>query len=199
MPNAQSSSDPITLVISEIVEPDRLQEYEVWTKGINEVAQSFAGFLEVEIIRPRDHDHPEYVIIVKFDNYTHLRAWLTSSTYQQCMDKANHLIAARSQQQLPSGLELWFTLPQTSSPKLPQPAYYKRVIVGVLAVYPLILLANVLLGSVLQRLPALFGLLISVTFVSSLLTYPVMPWLTKILRFWLYSSRSSHRSRRDRL
>ncbi|HEY9631145.1 MAG TPA: antibiotic biosynthesis monooxygenase [Coleofasciculaceae cyanobacterium] len=180
------SSEPITLVISEVVQPDRIQEYEDWTRGINHAAQQFEGFLGVEVIRPRDHIYPEYVVIVKFDNYVHLRIWLTSSLYRQWMAKSRYLISKRSHQQLPNGIELWFTLPTDSTPVSSQPAYYKKVILGVLAVYPLILLANVLLNPILSGLPSLLGLLISVTFVSALLTYPVMPWLTKILRLWLY-------------
>ncbi|MBI4780429.1 MAG: antibiotic biosynthesis monooxygenase [Oscillatoriophycideae cyanobacterium NC_groundwater_1537_Pr4_S-0.65um_50_18] len=186
------SSEPITLVISEVVQPDRIQEYEDWTRGINHAAQQFEGFLGVEVIRPRDHIYPEYVVIVKFDNYVHLRIWLTSSLYRQWMAKSRYLISKRSHQQLPNGIELWFTLPTDSSPTSSQPAYYKKVILGVLAVYPLILLANVLLNPILSGLPSLLGLLISVTFVSALLTYPVMPWLTKILRSWLYPAAQRH-------
>jgi uncharacterized protein len=188
MHDTDQQADPITLVISEVVAPDRIPEYEAWTKGINQAAKQFDGFMGVEIIRPRDHTYSEYVVIVKFDNYAHSRAWLTSSTYQNWMSQARGLISARSHQQLPSGLELWFTLPKNAPQKLPHPAYYKQVILGVLGVYPLILLANAVLGSLLQGLPSLVGLLISVTFVSALLTYPVMPWLSKVLSFWLYPS-----------
>ncbi|MBD2179059.1 antibiotic biosynthesis monooxygenase [Pseudanabaena sp. FACHB-1998] len=179
-------SDPITLVISEVVEPNLIEEYEDWTKGINQSAQQFAGFIGVEIIRPRDHQYPEYVVIVKFDNYDHCKTWLTSSVYQQWMRRSKEFIARRSLQHQSSGLELWFTLPQNSLPAPPQPAYYKQVIVGVIAVYPLILLANLVVAPFLQGLPPLISLLISVIFVSTLLTYPVMPYLTKILNFWLY-------------
>jgi antibiotic biosynthesis monooxygenase (ABM) superfamily enzyme len=188
------TQDPITMVISEIVEPDQIQAYEVWAKGINHAAQQFDGFLGVEVIRPRDHAHPEYVVIVKFDNYRHFRNWSTSPEYQRWIDKSRNLIAARSHQELPTGIELWFNLPNQLKRKIPQAAYYKSVIVGVIAVYPLILLANVLLGPLLNPLPSLLGLLISVTFVSALLTYPVMPWLTTLLSGWLYPSVS----RRDR-
>lgn len=179
---------PITLVISEVVDPDQIEAYEAWTKGINQDAQQFAGFLGVEVIRPRSAAHPEYVVIVKFDHYLHLSHWLSSPVYQTWMEKSHQFIAARSQQHLPTGLELWFTLPESLQRTLPQPAYYKQVVLGVLAVYPLILLANRLLGPFLRGLPPLLGLLISVTFVSALLTYPVMPGLTKLLRFWLYPS-----------
>lgn len=184
----RQQSDPITLVISELVRPDRISEYEIWVKGINHAAQQFAGFIGVEVIRPRDHNHAEYVVIVKFDNYTHFRAWQTSSVYRDWLDKARHLLISRTHQHQPTGLELWFTLPPNVSQQIYQPAYYKKVVLGVLAVYPLILLANALLNPLLQGLPALLGLLISVTFVSALLTYPVMPWLTRLLNFWLYPS-----------
>lgn len=183
-------SDPITLVISEVVRADRILEYETWVKGINNAAQQFDGYVGVEVIRPRDHRYAEYVVIVKFDDYAHWRAWQTSSVYRDWLDKARHLIVSRTHQHQPAGLELWFTLPPNRSQQTSQPAYYKKVVLGVLAVYPLILLANVLLNPLLQGLPALLGLLISVTFVSALLTYPVMPWLTHLLGFWLYPTSS---------
>lgn len=193
MHSLRQQSDPVTLVISEVIEPSRIEEYEAWTKGINQDARRFEGFVGVDVIRPRDHIYPEYVVIVKFDTYAHLRNWLASPTYRTWMDKSYGLIAARAQQQLPSGMELWFTLPKTqiqqsAQAEYAQPAYYKKVVLGVLAVYPLILLANATIGPLLKGLPSLLGLLISVTFVSALLTYPVMPWLTKVLSFWLYPS-----------
>ncbi len=188
MDEIQPPSGPITLVISEVVDPSQVPAYEAWTAGINHDARQFEGFLGVEVIRPRDHHHPEYVVMVKFDTYDHLRDWIISPTYRAWMDKSYGLIATRSQQQLPSGLELWFTLPQAQS-GLPSPPYYKQVVLGVLAVYPLILLANLLLGPLLAGLPSLLALLISVMFVSALLTYPVMPWLSKGLGGWLYPGR----------
>lgn len=176
-----------TLVISEVVEPSQIQAYEAWSKGFNQAAQQFAGFLGVDVIRPHDHAHPEYVVIVKFDSYAHFRHWRTSPTFQQWVEQGRGLVVDRSQQQL-GGVEMWFTLPPNAANTLPEPAYYKKVVLDVLAVYPLILLADVLLGQFLKPLPPLIGLLISVTFVSALLTYPVMPWLTRLLGFWLYPS-----------
>lgn len=187
MENLDRPADPITLVISEVVEPSQIQAYETWSKGFNQAAQQFEGCLGVDVIRPRDHAYPEYVVIVKFDSYIHFRHWRTSPTFQQWVEQGRGLVVDRSQQQF-DGIELWFTLPSNAANKQPQPAYYKKVVLGVLAVYPLILLADVLLGQFLKPLPPLISLLISVTFVSALLTYPVMPWLTRLLGFWLYPS-----------
>ncbi|PSB34694.1 antibiotic biosynthesis monooxygenase [Stenomitos frigidus] len=196
MNQTQEHSAPITLVISEIVDPNHIQEYEAWTQGMNQAASQFEGFLGVETIRPRDHTHPEYVVILKFKDYSHFRRWQLSATFQEWIDRERGLVVRRSRQYQPSGMELWFTLPEHGLEETSQPAYYKKVILGVLAVYPLILLANMLLGPVLKGLPSLLGLLLSVTFVSALLTYPIMPWLTKLLSFWLYpSSRQRHQKR----
>jgi uncharacterized protein len=188
------SVTPITLVISEVVDLNYVREYEAWTRGINHVAQEFAGFLGVEVISPRVDGYPEYVVIVKFDNYKHFRTWMTSSVYHDWLQKSRHFISARSSQQLPNGMEMWFSLPKNKWTEHTDPPYYKKVILGILAVYPLILLSNLLLNPFLPSLNYFLSLLISVIFVSALLTYPVMPKLTKSLSFWLYPSLHKPRS-----
>ena len=189
---ACSLSEPVTVIISEVVSPERLDDYEAWTKGINQDAQTFEGFLAVEVLRPRDNAYAEYVVIVRFDSYDHLRRWVTSSTYQYWMEKSRGLISKRAFRHMTSGLEIWFSPPRNALVRpQPEPPYYKKVVLGVLAVYPLILLADALLGRWLEPLPPRIGLLISVTFVSALLTYPVMPLLTRILDVWLYPNLTS--------
>jgi uncharacterized protein len=193
MSQTDQQTDAITLVISEVVKPNRIQEYEAWSWGINQAARQYEGCIGVNVIRPLDHAYPEYVVIVKFDNYDNFRRWKNSPTYHQWIEKARGLVVDRSYRQF-GGLEIWFSLPKNVPAELPKPAYYKQVILGVMAVYPLILLSNALLSPFLAGLPPLIGLLISVIFVSSLLTYPVMPLLTKLLGFWLYpASRKSAR------
>lgn len=187
MSQAHPPSEPVTLVISEIVPPDRIEAYEAWARGINQALRQVKGFMAVEVLRPRDNAYAEYVVIVRFDTYTNLRHWVNSPLYRHWIDQSRGLIVSRSVRHMTGGMEVWFSLPHhASSQPLLQPPYYKKVILGVLAVYPLILLANAVLGPFLAGLPPLLGLLISVTFVSALLTYPVMPWLTKALEFWLY-------------
>lgn len=189
MNHLHQPSDSITLVVSEVVKPDRVEDYEVWVSGINQAASQFNGYLGTSIIRPRDHTHPEYVTIVKFDNYDHFKIWQTSPVCQEWLSKVADLVVTRTRQQKYYEPELWFTLSPNALRKPSHPAYYKQVILGVMAVYPLILLANVTIAPFLKGLPPNLGLLISVCFVSALLTYPVMPWLTRSLDFWLYPKR----------
>jgi antibiotic biosynthesis monooxygenase (ABM) superfamily enzyme len=183
------SLEPVAFVISEIVQSGRIQEYEDWVKGINQAAKEFEGFLGADVIRPRDHEHPEYVVLVRFDTYQNIKKWRESSIYQTWIEKSQDFVTREETHfQEASGLDLWFTRPKAISKKPTQPAYYKKVIMGILAVYPLILLTNLILGPLLKELPQLLGLFISVVAISALLTYPVMPLLTRLLNFWLYPS-----------
>ncbi len=184
--NTSQQSDPITLVISEVVNSDRIQEYENWQKGIHQAIKGFDGFLGVDVIRPSDHIHPEYVTIVKFDTYNNLKKWQESPVCLEWIVKSQDFIVSEAHLQKASGLELWFTMPPKDHQQMPQPAYYKMVIVSTVVVYPLILIINGLLGPVLKRLPFSLMLLISVVIVSGLMTYPLMPWVTRALGFWLY-------------
>lgn len=181
-----SDPSPVTLVIAEIVERDRIPEYETWSKGINSAARNAPGFLGVDIIPPRDSHYPEYVVIVKFASYDQLRQWMQSATYQTWVERSRPLITDRILEDQPQGLEIWFNLRRHHPYSAPQPAYYKKVIVGVVAVYPLILLASQVIDPFLGFLPPRLALLVSVTFVSALMAYPVMPWLTAWFDRWLY-------------
>jgi len=183
---ASQQSVPITLVISEVVEPNRIQDYEDWQKGIHQVIKGFDGFLGVDVIRPSEHAHPEYVTIIKFDTYDHLKQWQESPVCQEWVEKSLDFIVGEAHLQEASGLELWFTLPDNELRRMQQPAYYKMVIIGTLVVYSLILIVKLLFGRFLNKLPFLLGLFISVLIVSGLMTYLVLPWVTGLLDFWLY-------------
>ncbi len=60
--------EPVTLVISKVVKPNKNDAYEIWAQGINKVIKRFDGFIGVDVIRPRDHSHNEYVVIIRFEN-----------------------------------------------------------------------------------------------------------------------------------
>ncbi|KAA3644840.1 MAG: antibiotic biosynthesis monooxygenase [Chloroflexi bacterium] len=182
---SEDSKQPVTVVISAMVRPSRVQDYEEWQQGINNASAKFDGYLGVDIIRPSHHTHPEYVTILRFADYEALRAWEQSEERGEWLKKAEGMLLAKSWVAKPSGLQVWFNRPDFEG-HLPRPAYYKLVIVGMLAVYPLILLVDTAISPFTAGWPHLLRLLLSVTFVSALLTYPVMPTLTRLLDGWLY-------------
>gem|GEM_PF-1658035 len=57
-------------------------------------AHSFEGHEGINIIRPHDHDHPEYVVILRFDRYKNLRTWLESDVRKCWLEQAKPLTVA---------------------------------------------------------------------------------------------------------
>lgn len=180
------TSKPVTVVISEIIKPSQIHAYEDWVKGINAAVMTFKGFLGVDVIRPRDHQHPEYVVILRFDKYENLEKWQTSNTCQYWLEKSDRIVTRESHAQPHTGLEHWFTLSSNVHHLNKPPAFYKLVVLGMLAVYPLVLFTNLILDPILKSVPYLAGVFISVLAICILMTYPVLPILERLLNSWLY-------------
>ena len=180
--------EPVTLVISKVVKKDKNEAYEHWAKGINKVIKRFDGFIGVDVIRPRDQTHNEYVVIIRFENIESLSKWQTSPVCRSWLLSSQDLIETQSKYQTSDDLEQWFTLPDQDSGSSVQqnPPYYKKVVVGILSVYPLIMLSNILVAPYTTELPYLLRTLVSVVIISSLMSYPMIPWISKLLGFWLY-------------
>ena len=179
-------NEPVTTMFTDRVKPDRIAEYDAWSAGINGDVKQFPGFLSVDVIRPEDSDHPEYITLVKFNSCKHLKRWRESPNAAKWMEKLPNLLAGSSHKQEGVGLELWFDRPN-SSQSLKEPPFWKQVLIGVICVYPLILILIWALAPFTASLPSSVALLLNVIILSSLLTYPVMPWITRLLRPWLYS------------
>lgn len=85
--NSREENYPVTAVISHVVRPGREQGYEAWFRGIAADARLFNGHQGLNAIRPQDHAHPEYVVILKFDCYDNLKTWLESDVRREWIER----------------------------------------------------------------------------------------------------------------
>lgn len=182
--NTSQENYLVTAVISHIVRPGREQGYEAWFHGIAADARKFKGHLGVSTIRPYDHAHPEYVVILKFDCYNNLKIWIESDIRQEWIERLQPLIEKPEAIQTLTGLETWFTLPDKPM-KVPPPRY-KMAVVTWLGVFFTISILNRLLVPLLVGLPALLRTLLVTGLTVVLLTYVIMPRLTQVFGKWLY-------------
>ena len=81
----------------------------------------------------------------------------------------------------------------TSRPMIPPPRY-KMAIVTWIAIFVLIVIINLLFGSFLASLPMLLRSLLLTVGLVSLMTYIVMPRMTRLFSWWLYPKKQSSRS-----
>ena len=178
---------PATAVASRRIKPGHEREFEEWVHGIFAAANKFPGYLGSEVFRPSGPEDDEYRIVFRFDRESNLHAWETSEERRRWLKRVRPLLKEEEKVSVLTGLETWFTLP--SKPAEPPPPRYKMAVVTWLAVFPLITTIFLALGSVLNGLPLLLRALVLTVIMVTLMTYVVMPWMTRLFSFWLYPNR----------
>ncbi len=187
--NSIDDDRQITAVLSQLVRPGRESGYEEWLKGVSAAAAKFPGHCGVSIIRPKTSAHPEYVIILRFERYSHLKNWMESDIRREWIERSRPLVEKPQDVQMLTGLETWFTLPE--QPLKPAPPSYKMAVVTWVGVQIITILISYVLAPSLSKLPLLLNLSISNVLVVVGLTYLVMPQLTRLFYKWLYPPSSS--------
>jgi antibiotic biosynthesis monooxygenase (ABM) superfamily enzyme len=179
----QQEDQSVTVVISQVVKPGRESDFEAWLKDITGVARTYTGHLGTNVIRPQPGARSEYVIIFRFDSYENLKVWMESSDRKYWLSQAQHLVQSEPHVQQLCGLEAWFSLP---GKPLKTPPRYKTALLTWADVYILINLLNRFLTPLLAQFPPLIISLITTVIMVLLLTYVVMPRVTRLFSFWLY-------------
>ncbi len=179
---------PVTAVTSRRVKRGREREFEQWVSGILAAANKFPGYLGSEVLRPSDDpEDDEYKIISRFDHASNLHAWENSEERRRWLRQSRPLLHEEVKVHVLTGLETWFTLP--SKPAEPPPPRYKMAIVTWLAVFPVVAVIFSLFGHWLNLLPTLVRALVFTAVMVTLMTYVIMPRVTRLFAFWLYPNR----------
>jgi uncharacterized protein len=178
------SEGPVTTTVTRRIKPGHETAYEAFLEGIIAAASRFPGHLGVEVFRPATAAAGEYRIVYRFDTAGHLRRWLDSDEHTDWLQRAQPHVAGPMRTEFLTGLESWFTLPE--QPGLPAPPPYKMAILTWATIFPLITLVVVVLTPLIRTLPLVVRLGITTLATVPLMTWVVMPRVTRLLRRWLY-------------
>lgn len=176
------NNEHATLVISHRVRPNKRSDFEEWLRGITRAAVEFEGYLGFNLVRPTNPGKPEYLIFLRFDTFAHLEKWEKSETRREWLERVKPLTVAEAQRERHTGLEVWFTPPTGCTP----PPRYKMVVVTLLAIYPLISTLQMVLIPHLMAWPTMLRTLVTSALLICLMTYLVMPLVTRLFSRWLY-------------
>src|ERR671917_696010 len=184
---AAGANPPVTAVASRRVKRGREREFEEWVSGILAAANEFPGYLGSEVLRPSEHDDNDYKIVFRFDHASNLHAWETSEERRHWLRQSRPLLHEEEKVHVLTGLETWFTLPSKlgESP----PPRYKMAVVTWLAVFPVVAIIFSVFGQWLSLLPTLLRTLVFTVVMVTLMTYVIMPRVTRLFSFWLYPDR----------
>lgn len=172
--------EPVTVVFSWDVRPGREADFEEWAHGITAAATRRPGHLGATWLRPPDQSQ-RYHTILRFSDADRLGAWLDSAEREQWIRKLDGV--AREHRDRTSGMETWFSLPGQLGASPPKT---RMVAVTLLAVYPLSLLFQWLVAPLTQTWPLPLRAFAFPLIMVPLLTYVVMPGMSRLFRRWLY-------------
>lgn len=176
----------ITVVVSRRVKEGKEEEFESLSLQLTEYASSFEGYLGSVSFKPSSSDDPEYRIIYKFNNQDNLDIWLNSKERLKILEQIEDLLQEESKISTSLGIVSWLSLP--GKPKVKAPKKYKITLVSWLALYPTVTLIFLLFGDILSEMPLLARTFIVTAIVMPVMSYVLMPRVTKWFSFWLFSN-----------
>jgi uncharacterized protein len=184
MTDETQDSGPVTVSVARLVKTGHEVDYENWLKNITSEALKFPGHMGVNVIRPTSKSG-EYVTIFRFDSYEHLKAWEDSTIRNEYLIKLEGIVEGEAKVKKGTGLEFWFNLPE-----LPvcRPSPHKMAFVLLVVVFTMVALLNYLLAPITHDWPMLARLFATISCQVILMTYLVMPRVTRLLKPWLYGN-----------
>lgn len=182
-----NDDEPVTVVVTRRVKPGREAAYEAWLERLIQRASSMRGYLGASVQRPREGEPPVYTSVFRFDGVETLRAFETSDLRRNALAEVTGLVESDAVWSRLTGLELWFTPP--AGTVVPQPSRFRMALVMVLVVYALVLSLGQLVALVLAGAPSPLRLLVTIVIEVFLMTYVLMPRLTRWLARWIYPTK----------
>jgi len=178
---------PVTVVVSRKVRPGKEAEFEAWLRGVCGEALKFPGHMGVNVLKPSEVGSREYVLIFRFDSYAHLSAWESSEVRAAWLEKAAPLTEGAPRKQVITGMEHWFALP--GAPRVSPPPRHTMAVVTWLAIFPLVYVVASAMNEVAAAAPALVRTMLTAAILVMLMTYVVMPLMTRLFARWLFPGR----------
>ncbi|MGY1668996.1 antibiotic biosynthesis monooxygenase [Geodermatophilus sp. SYSU D00710] len=178
---------PVTVSFTRRADPAHTREMTAWIRAGLAMAESFPGFLGAGWVRPRGGSD-EWHMLCRFTDHEALEAWEASTERAWWLRSAEGL-AEVTRTERRTGIEGWFDQPTSAEVVTPPgpaaPPRWKQATTIWLVFYPLNLLTTVTLGVWLADLHVALRVAVVTLTLTPLMTYLLLPWITRRLQWWL--------------
>jgi len=181
-------SPAVTVAITRRADPSRQAEMTAWVNAGTTLAEDFPGFLGTGWVRPDRGSH-EWHMLYRFADEHALRNWEESPQRRWWLSSAEGFVE-HTRTEKRTGIEGWFDPPRArevseaaAAPKAPP--RWKQAVTIWLGFFPVSLLAAFTLNHLIADLNAVLRTLISTLCLTPIMTYLVLPQVTRMLQPWL--------------
>lgn len=177
-------------VIVHPVPPAYADCYLAWQQTVTATAAQFVGYQGTDVYPPESDRNPNWIAVLHFESPEDLQNWLDSPQRAELIAQLPPELAGYSKTVLPEGFAPWFTQ------LLHKPPSWKMALTVLLALYPTVLLLNLLVMPYLHGLGRAVTILAGNAISVALLQWGIIPRLTRLLKPWLstHSERDRHLS-----
>ena len=183
---------PIHIAITRRARPGREAEFQEALREFFQTSFAHGGVLGATmIVPPPGSDSREFGILRTFADEKERDAFYASPIFKAWEAKCAPLTESGSWTQRPlHGLEAWFRSPHNPPPK------WKMAVATFFGVFPLAMILNLTLGPAIREWPFVLRNAVFNAAVVALLSWVVMPIVTRLLHAWLQpQSRTKDRNR----
>jgi antibiotic biosynthesis monooxygenase (ABM) superfamily enzyme len=186
---------PVAEVFTHRVRNGKANAYIAWRRRAIAAQAHYPGYLATDSFEPHGKSQEEWIDIVRYDSVEHLEIWMKSKERQQLLSELTPLVESVHEHRLATGLEGWFNLNRRADEPINVPPVWKQTVSVVFALYPTVMVLALLINPLLKQLAFPVQMLIANILSCTLLSYLVMPFVTRSLKFWLSPPASGARAR----
>ncbi len=180
-------SAPVTVSVTRHVDPSHTTQMLAWMQAGTSMAEKFDGFLGSGWVRP-SADSADWHMLYRFTDTDSLAAWEASPQREWWLEAAQGSVEEKRRERR-TGIEGWFDEPasvESLSAAPPAPPRWKQMIVIFMGFFPLRLAVNSAVAHTsLADWPLVLRVFTTILVMTPLMTYLVLPWLTRRMSWWL--------------
>jgi antibiotic biosynthesis monooxygenase (ABM) superfamily enzyme len=185
------ADEPVTVLIRRRVRAGREAGYEAALRRLQAEAHGLPGYLGVTTQPPAANGPREYLSAVRFASLADLRAFESGPLRQRFLAEVQPFVEGDAAWTELTGLEFWFSAP--AGTVVPQPSRPRMALVMVAVVFVLVLTIGTAVDAAFAQLPfatpAPLRLLVTIALEVAVMTWWLMPVLTRRLAPWIYPQR----------
>jgi len=188
------ATSEVAFVTTRRVDRDRVADYQTWSEKVRDCLERTPGFVSAEQLPAVPGQQDFWTQIVRFSDAEHSARWARSPELAALMKEIEPYTENSEVSAVPIGRNDWlnFGLSTTSGPGAP--AKWKQLIAGVMALYPTVIVVNVLLER-FMTVPFALAVLLTNAIAMALVMMVFLPQLSRVLHGWLLPTKRLPRSR----